>query len=157
MGPLSWKLSKLWYFSWRNLRRKSLSSKIFKSQNLGQFLRFGSNFCKWAQFFDRSNFYIATWGLTQLLHWFLRGGWFSLPPSNPKNLDPLPGRVKAKGPNLVLLWNQKFWRYWTLLLESSIPFVWSTLHTIIMNIDFGAQTFLTLIIPSVNTPYKYMA
>ena len=40
----------------------------------------GPIFCKWAQFLDRSNFYIATWGLTQLLHWFLRGGWFSPPP-----------------------------------------------------------------------------
>ena len=34
----------------------------------------GPIFCKWAQFLVRSNFYIATWGLTQLLHWFLRGG-----------------------------------------------------------------------------------
>ena len=41
----------------------------------------GPIFCKWAQFLVRSNFYIATWGLTQLLHWFLRGGgWFSPPP-----------------------------------------------------------------------------
>ena len=54
----------------------------------------GPIFCKWAQFLVRSNFYIATWGLTQLLHWFLRGGWFSPPPSNPQNLDPLPGRFK---------------------------------------------------------------
>ena len=54
----------------------------------------GPIFCKWAQFLDRSNFYIATWGLTQLLHWFLRGDWFSPPPSNPQNLYPLPGRVK---------------------------------------------------------------
>ena len=78
--PLSWKLSKLWYFSWSNPRRKSISSKIFKSQNLGQFLRFGSNFCKWAQFLFRSSFYVATWGRTQLLHWFLRGGADLAPP-----------------------------------------------------------------------------
>ena len=58
----------------------------------------GPIFCKWAQFLVRSNFYIATWGLTQLLHWFLRGGWFSPPPSNPRNLYPLPGRVKAALP-----------------------------------------------------------
>ena len=44
MSPLSWKLSELWYFSCCNLRRKSLSNKIFKSQNIGRILRFGSNF-----------------------------------------------------------------------------------------------------------------
>ena len=49
---------------------------------LVSFLDLGQIFCEWAQFLDRSNFYIATWGLTQLLHWFLRGG------------DPLTGRVK---------------------------------------------------------------
>ena len=47
------------------------------------FWNLGPIFCKWVQFLDRSNFYIATWGLTQLLHWFLRAGWFSppLPPT----------------------------------------------------------------------------
>ena len=40
----------------------------------------GPIFCKWAQFLDMSNFHIATWGLTQLLHCFLRGGWFSPSP-----------------------------------------------------------------------------
>ena len=55
----------------------------------------GPIFCKWAQFLFRSNFYIATWGLTQLLHWFLRGGADLAPPSNPRNLYPLPGRVNA--------------------------------------------------------------
>ena len=40
----------------------------------------GPIFCKWAQFLVRSNFYIATWGLTQLLHWFLRGGADLAPP-----------------------------------------------------------------------------
>ena len=58
------------------------------------FLDMGQIFCKWAQFLDRSNFYIATWVLTQLLHWFLRGGWFSPPPLRSTESDPLPGRVK---------------------------------------------------------------
>ena len=48
----------------------------------------------WVQCFAselNSNF----WGLTQPLHWFLRWGWFSPPPSTPQNLDPLTGRVKS--------------------------------------------------------------
>ena len=50
----------------------------------------GPIFCKWAQFLVRSNFYIATWGLTQLLHWFLRGGWFSPPPLQSTESVPPP-------------------------------------------------------------------
>ena len=37
-------------------------------------------FCKWAQFLDLSNLYIATSGLTQLLNWFLRGADLAPPP-----------------------------------------------------------------------------
>ena len=37
-------------------------------------------FFMWAQFWYRYNFYIATWGLKQLLHWFSRGGIGSPPP-----------------------------------------------------------------------------
>ena len=41
MSPLFSKLSRLCEFSCRNLSQKSLSSRNFKSPNLGQFLRFG--------------------------------------------------------------------------------------------------------------------
>ena len=40
----------------------------------------GPIFCKWAQFLDYSNLYIATSGLTQLLNWFLRGDYLAPPP-----------------------------------------------------------------------------
>ena len=61
----------------------------------------GPIFCKWAQILDRSNFYIATMGPTHLLHWFLSWGWFSPPPSDPQNLDPLTGRVNKLS---ILCW-----------------------------------------------------
>ena len=49
----------------------------------------GPIFCKWAQFLVRSNFYIATWGLTQLLHWFLRGADLA-PPLRSTEFGPPP-------------------------------------------------------------------
>ena len=62
----------------------------------------GPIFCNWAQFLYRSNFCIATWGLTQLLNWFLRGGWFYPLPSDPQNLDPLTCRFKTENISLSL-------------------------------------------------------
>ena len=78
-------------FSW------NVSWKVSKTLQL-------RNLCTDLCLLYRSNFYIATRGPTQLLHWFLRGGFRSPPPSHPGNLDPLRNRVKHK----ILLFLTKF-------------------------------------------------
>ena len=48
--------------------------------------------CMWSLKLYLNNMSIATWGLSPLHHWFLRGDFRS--PSHPQNLYPLLGRVK---------------------------------------------------------------
>ena len=44
MSPVSQKLSELWQFSWGQGKTKSCYLKIFKSQYLVKFFRYGPNF-----------------------------------------------------------------------------------------------------------------
>ena len=54
--------------------RISIPDFRFSREISASFWYSGQIFCKWAKFLDRSNLFITTWGLTQLLNWFLRGG-----------------------------------------------------------------------------------
>ena len=63
----------MWLFVQKPEAKISLKQNFEVSKSQSVFEIWVHYFCKWAKFLYRVNFYTATWGRTQLLHWILRG------------------------------------------------------------------------------------
>ena len=88
------KLSELWEFLYTKVTWNINFNKFWNLEISVNFRDRSPNFCMWSLNLYLNNMSIATWGLSPLHHWFLRGGFRSPPPSDPENLYPLRGRVK---------------------------------------------------------------
>ena len=80
MSPVASKLSELWQFMYTKVTW-NLNFTIFWNLKISLNFRDRSpKFCMWSLNLYLSNMSIATWGLSQLHNWFLRGGFRSPPP-----------------------------------------------------------------------------
>ena len=90
MRPGASKLSELWQFLYTKV---AWNLNFTKFLNLKISVNFGDrspNFCMWSLNLYLNNMSIATWGLSPLHHWFLRGGFRSPPPLWPTESVPPP-------------------------------------------------------------------
>ena len=101
MRPVASKLSELWQFIYTKATWNLNFTRFWNLEILLNFRDRSPKFCMWSLNLYLSNMSIATWGLSQLHHWFLRGGFRSPPPSDPQNLYPLRGRVKSNSVSLT--------------------------------------------------------
>ena len=88
MSPVASKLSELWQFLYTKVSWKLNFTKFLNLEISLNFRDRGPIFCMWALNLHLNNMSIATWGLSPLRHWFLRGGFRSLPPPTHRSCTP---------------------------------------------------------------------
>ena len=107
-GPLSQKLGEISRF--KNLVRLRFHvTLVYKNcHNSLNFRDRSPKFCMWSLNLYLNNMSIATWGLSPLHHWFLRGGFRSPPPPPTHKIHTPPGEglmAKLKIAWLTCTWD----------------------------------------------------